>query len=354
MTEAGLLFTIFAIAGIAGGTFGGALTDRFGRKQIVIFGLISSALSTLSLGVVDDLNLLYGLAFFGGIFSRIGRPAREAMVADLLPEAKQAEGYGVIRVVNNLAIALGPAIGGFIAGRSYLALFVIDAVGSVLTAIVVFYLLPETRPAPAADEETETTWESLRGYTVVLGDRIFITFVLTFVLLSLGYTQLFSTLSVYLRDVHGVPDQGYGWLLTANATMVVLFQFPLTRQVRRFAPLPLLTTGSFFYAVGLALYGLVSLYPLFLLAMVIATTGELLVKPTSQAMVARVAPARMRGRYMATFGFTWPISQAVGPLGAGLILDNLDPRLVWFAGAALALVAGAGFLGLRGAARVHS
>jgi MFS family permease len=347
MTEAGALFTIFAISGIVGGMLGGALTDRFGRRGIVIFSLISSALSSLTLGFVDDLRLLYGLALFVGLFSRMGRPAREAMVADLLPEEKQTEGYGVLRVVHNLAIALGPAIGGFIASRSYLGLFITDATGSVITAVLVYFLLPETRPAPQAGVEEESAWGSVRGYLLVLRDVAYMAFVFISVLLALGYTQLFSTLSVYLRDFHGVPDQGYGWLLTTNATMVVLLQFWVTRRVRGVAPLPLLAGGSLFYAAGLALFGLVSAYPLFLLGIIIATTGELLVKPTAQAMVARLAPLTMRGRYMAIYGFTWPISQAIGPLAAGLIMDNLDPRLVWFAGAALALVAGAGFLGLR-------
>lgn len=347
MTEAGVIFTIFAFSGIVGGTAGGALTDRFGRRNIVIFSLLSSALSALSLGLVDDLGLLYGLALFVGLFSRIGRPAREAMVADLLPEEKHTEGYGVMRVVNNLAIALGPAIGGFIASRSYLGLFIADALGSVITAILVFFLLPETRPAPAEGAEEERTWDSVRGYLIVLRDRSFMAFVLIFVLLSLGYIQLFSTLSVYLRDVHGLPDQGYGWLLTTNAAMVVLFQFGITRLVRGLPPLPLMALGTFFYAVGLGLYGFVSVFPLFLLAIVIATTGELLVKPTAQAMVARFAPAQMRGRYMALFGFTWPIAQAIGPLSAGLIMDNADPRLVWYAASFLVLCAGAGFLALR-------
>lgn len=347
MTEAGLLFTIFAISGIVGGTLGGALTDRFGRRRIIIFSLISSAFTALSFGLVNDFRLLYLIAVFVGLFGRIGRPAREAMVADLLPEEKQAEGYGVLRVATNLAIALGPAIGGFIASRSYLGLFITDAVGSLLTAVLVYTYLPETRPQPGAGESEETVAQTIRGYLVPLRHTLFVVFVLISILLALGYTQLFSTLSVYLRDVHGVPDQGYGWLLTVNAAIVVLFQFPVTRRVRHLPPLPLIAAGSLLYAAGLSLFGFTAAYPFFVLAIVIATSGELVVKPTAQAMVARFAPVKMRGRYMALYGFTWPVSQAVGPLSAGLVMDNADPRLVWYAGATLALLAGAGFLLLR-------
>ena len=78
------------------------------------------------------------------------------------------------------------------------------------------------------------------------------------------------------------------------------------------------------------MYGFVSTYILFMLAMVIITIGEMLVVPIGQALVANLAPKDMRGRYLAVFGFAWTIPLAVGPLAAGLIMDNYDPNWVWY------------------------
>lgn len=64
--------------------------------------------------------------------------------------------------------------------------------------------------------------------------------------------------------------------------------------------------------------------------MVVITIGEMLVAPVSQAIAARIAPVDMRGDHMAVFGFSFGIPFAVGPLMAGLVLDNLDPRLLWW------------------------
>ncbi|MDT8304826.1 MAG: MFS transporter [Anaerolineae bacterium] len=346
MTEAGLFFSVFAASRLAGGGLGGALTDRFGRRTVLIVGLVGSGAASLGIGLVTSFALLFVFDVFAGVFGGVGRPAQEAMVADLLPEEKRADGFAVLRVVNNAAIALGPAIGGFIAARSYLALFVIDAVASVITASLVIWLLEETRPAPDGGGDELSLGQTVRGYTVVLHDRRFMGFVLTMILLTMGYTQIFSTLSVYLRDVHGVPEQHYGWLISVNATMVVLLQFSVTRYAKRFRPLRVMVTGALLYAAGLALFGVTSSYWLFVAAVAIATLGELLVQPTAHALVARFAPEMMRGRYMAIYGFTWPVAQGVGPLAAGLIMDNIDPRLVWFAGAALATAAAVGFLSL--------
>ncbi len=87
----------------------------------------------------------------------------------------------------------------------------------------------------------------------------------------------------------------------------------------------------------------VSAYVFFLVAMVIITIGEMLTAPTSQALVARFAPEDMRGRYMAVFGFNWVIPSIIGPLLAGLIMDNGDPRWVWYAAGLVGLVAAGAF-----------
>ena len=100
------------------------------------------------------------------------------------------------------------------------------------------------------------------------------------------------------------------------------------------------------YAVGFAVYGFVSSYSLFLLAMVIITVGEMLVAPVSQAVTAALAPEHMRGRYMAIFGFSFGIPFAIGPFLAGLILDNLNPRLLWYAAGLVGALATGVFLAL--------
>ena len=109
--------------------------------------------------------------------------------------------------------------------------------------------------------------------------------------------------------------------------------------------------GTALYAVGFAMYGVVATNDAFILAMVIITIGEMIVSPVAQALVARFAPEDMRGRYMAIFGISWSIPFMIGPLLAGLILDNLNPNLLWYATGFVGLLSVLVFLYLHRRAR---
>jgi MFS family permease len=165
-------------------------------------------------------------------------------------------------------------------------------------------------------------------------------------LMALVYMNMNTTLGVFLRDVHGIPEAGYGGLISLNAALVVLFQFPITRRIENLPPLLMMALGTLLYAIGFGMYGFVSTFAFFVLAMVILTIGEMIVAPVGQALVAKFSPEDMRGRYMAIFGFSWAIPFAIGPYLAGLILDNLDPRWLWYVAGVIGLLAVAGYIGL--------
>lgn len=335
MTQAGILLGMFSLFGLIGSVIGGALTDKFGRKQLIIFGLVFSALSTLTLGAVDNINMMYPLAILVGSLSSIAQPAHEAMIADILPEEKRQEGFGILRVVGNFAWIIGPTIGGFVANINFFYLFVIDSVISCFIAAIVYRSIPETKPQPHAHEQSETFLQTLIGYRYPLRDTAFTAFIIANIIMLIVYQQMYGTLSVYLRDYHGINPQGYGFLMTTSAIAVVLFQFWVSRSIKKRPPFLMMALGTIFYSIGFALFGIFTTYLLFMLNIVIITIGEMIVVPTSQALVANFAPADKRGRYMAIAGLSWAIPQTIGPGAAGYILDNYNPNWLWFIGAAL-------------------
>ncbi len=342
MTTVGMIFGTFAVSSMVGSTIGGALADRLGRKPLILFGLVVSAISSVWLGLVNEIELFFAGAFFVGLFTNMGGPARQAMIADILPEEQRAQGFGLFRVVVNLAAAIGPAIGGFLASQSYLSLFLTDAAISIFVAILIFIILPETRIV-SKSQEKESMSQTFGGYGTVLRDRFFMFFWLASALSTLVYIQMNGTLAVYLRDVHNVSLQSFGAILSLNAGMVVLFQFYITRRFAKYPELAVITLGALLNAIGFALYGFVATYGLFLLAMAIITIGEMLWAPISQSIVARLAPDNMRGRYMAFFGFSFAVPFAIGPLLAGLVIDYYDPNWVWYAGGIFGLISAAMF-----------
>lgn len=333
MTQAGMVLGTFAAFGLIGSMVGGALTDKLGRKSLIIFGLIFSAFSTLALGLVNEFSVLIPLAMVIGIFSNFGGPARQAMIADLLPEDKRQEGFGVMRVVGNMAWIIGPLLGGFIANRSYFLLFVLDAVISSIVAVIFFIYISETKPETTS--EPESVLKTFAGYGIVMRDYTYIAFLVVSMLMGIVYQQMYNTLSVFLRDSHGLEPQNYGFLMTSSAITVILFQFQTTRLIKNRPAFLMMGLGTFFYMIGFGMFGFVGTFWLFVAAIVVVTIGEMIIMPTSSALAANFAPEDMRGRYMAVFGLSWTIPATIGPSAAGLIIDNYNPNLLWYIGAAI-------------------
>jgi len=160
----------------------------------------------------------------------------------------------------------------------------------------------------------------------------------------LVYQQMYSSLSVYLRDVHQVDPQFYGLIMASSAVTVVIFQFPVSHFIKRYPPFLLMATATYFYMIGFTMYGFVATVPLFIVAMIIITIGEMVGMPTSNSLAAAFAPEDKRARYMAIFGFTWAVPSMIGPWAAGLVMDNYNPNYVWYIGGVLCVVAIMAFL----------
>jgi MFS family permease len=354
MSTVGILFAVFSITGMVGSALGGALTDRMGRKVVIVASLILSSLSALGMGFAPTLGIFIAVVVLVGTLSSIGHPAHEAVVADLLPPEKRAEGYGIIRVVFNIAVIIAPPIAGLLIANSYLTLFVVDAVISLISAAVVIFALPETKPQTAAHARPETMQQTFAGYGRVFKDTPFIAFIGVTVMMTLVYMNMNSTLGVYMRDQHGLPEINFGALLSLNAVIVVLLQFWVARRLERYRPMLMMAAGSLLYAIGFAMYGFVSGIALFAVAMVIITIGEMIVSPFQQSVVANFAPEAMRGRYMAVSGLSWSVAFTIGPYFAGLILDSANPDLLWIVCGFIGLLATVGFTLLNRTHRVPS
>ena len=350
MTQVGTMFLVWALtSSVIGNTLGGAMADKFGRKTNMIIGLVASAISALLMLVIGDFNWFFLAIGVVGIFQDIAGPARNAMIADLVPEDMRTDAYGMHRIVFNMSATIGPLIGGLVASRSFSGLFIADVVISVAVAIFVYFKMPETKPQSVSTEHAHSEislGQTFKGYWEVLKDKLFMAFGFITLLQTLVYIQMNSTLSVYLRNVHGLGIDKFGYMLSLNAFMVVTMQMTFTRLVSKRAPMLVSALGTLLYAIGFGMFGLVSSYGWFITAMVIITIGEMIVSPVQQSLVADFAPENMRGRYMAIYGFVWIIPWAIGPLGAGLIMDNFDPRLIWVVAFGIGMISMLGYLWL--------
>ena len=349
LSTVGLMLGAQTAGRVLGGIVGGGLADRYGRKNLILFGLLVSGLFSTVIIFVNQFYLLFLVAVTAGFLGSMSGPAYQAMMADILPEDKRSSGFGVLRVVYNLTVAIGPLIGGFISDFSYNWLFFGDAITSAITFFIVLKLLEETLPEKlSAQEEAERKSDKigLKGYLQVLRDRDYV-MLLGFLMLTFAVMmQMMSTLSVYMRDVQGFPNRYYGYILSLNAIMVVVMQFSVTRQADKMKPLVALAIGAAFSTFGYTMFGFVDGLLPFALAMAILTIGEMVINPLSQTLAAKFAPMDKRGRYMAALNLSTTLSYLATPYLAGLVIDNYDPHWVWYACGIVGSVAILGYIWL--------
>ncbi len=342
LTVVGLVLAANSGAGLVSQVVGGPLVDRFGRKIAMAASLGSRSVIMMSLGLAGTLPSFVGLIILSGFCGSLFSPALNAMVADMVEPDKRIEAYGLMRIVSNLGIAIGPAIGGFIATRSYLVSFAAAALASAFYFLVILFFTKETKPTTSvADLDTAQTTQ---GYGRLVRDVPFLTFCITLGVMSIAYAQVMTILPVYIKDQYQIVESQYGLIMATNAAMVVLFQYPVAKLLKRVALAPALSVGSLFVALGLGTVAVSSTFSMFLLSMIVVTIGELIFAPSSTAFVADVAPETMRGRYMGVYGMSFGLSFGLAPAVGGMINDSFSPILVWYSMAGVALLTAVLFL----------
>jgi MFS family permease len=348
LTTVTLLLTLNSISGLAATSLAGPAVDRFGRKTAMLLSLCLTGASLGAMSLVTTLAGWQALMIVLGGFGPVYRVGADAMVADLVPGDRRPGAYALLRMISNLGVAIGPAVGGFLVFVSYDLAFYCAAAASLAFALLVLFFARETLPARVTPAPVRAT----TGYGPVLRDRPFLLFCLVYTLAGMGYSMMMVLLPVYAKESFGVPESQYGFILATNAAMVVLFQYGVTRVTTRFPTLRVLAVGSVFYALGVGSVALGMAFPAFLVSMIVLTIGELIMAPTSTTLTAALAPPDMRGRYMGVYSLTWGISFGLGPVLGGLLSDHVAPAAIWYSGLLLGLAAALGFLLLSRSARM--
>jgi MFS family permease len=341
LTTVALLLTLNSAAGLVITSVAGPAADRFGRRGVMVLSLATGSATLLAMSMAGTLQLWVILMALNGAFSPLYRIGSNSMVADLIEPKRRASAYALLRMINNLGIAIGPSVGGFVTAASYALAFYIAAGANAVFGLLILFFVVETMPQ---SQDTPDQPRTDGGYGQVLRDRPFLAFCGVYTLAGMAYALMMVLLPVYAKENFGVPESQYGFIMATNAAMVVLFQYAITRLTERYHHLLVLAVGSLFYALGTGSVVLGSNFPTFLASMVILTIGEMIMIPTSTALTANLAPPTMRGRYMGVYSLTWGLGIGLGPVVGGFLNDNLAPVAIWYSGLGMGLVAVLGFV----------
>jgi len=343
MTMVGTILLAAGLCSAVSQALGGALSDRFGRRPILLTATFVSIFLYTGLAVLIGISAPVWAIVVAYIAGRstltITRPVISAMVADFTSKERLTEAYGILRIGANMGWAAGPAIGGYLATfLPYGWLFGVPALTCCIVSFIVFFFV----------RESSSGMGGRVGFRSVLppaGDRAFLVFTMVSLLLFIVMGQMVSTLSIFAVDRVGFSFAQYSLLLTLNGLIVIFFQYPMTLALRRLAKFRALMLGSLLYVFGYLSLGWITQFGWALGAMAIITAGEIIHSPVTLSVIGELSPQDQRGRYMGFFGLSETIGIAMGPLVGGILLDAFpfDLRLVWAPIASIALIAAIGY-----------
>ena len=335
LTDAGTLISLQALATLLGQLISGALSDRFGARKVMICGLIGAVLPLALVGYFPIWEVYApGILVYGFALAFIFVPIN-ALIFTLWPEGGR-KGFNLLYVFNNAGVAVGTAVGGFIASISFRLVFWLNGLGFLIYLVLVLLFLParDTQVKATGKVKDKTPIFRDRGFPVLLALSAGI-----FLMWS-AYIQVNTVLPVNMTDL-GYTYPQYSILWTLNGIIIVTFQ-PVTHWlIRHWAPTlsRQFYLSCLFYALGFLILLADLPYSSYFVMMLFLTLGEMLVLPGVPAAAALIAPEGKTGTYQGVVGGASSGGRTLGPVLGGLAFDHYGGETAWILALGFVIIA---------------
>ncbi|MGZ3623481.1 MAG: MFS transporter [Ktedonobacteraceae bacterium] len=342
-TEIGLILTIYALAQFIFTPILGSLSDRFGRKPIIIGSLLIEAFSLALTGFAGSLVVLLIARFIGGIgASNIG--SAQAVVADVTPPEGRARGMGMIGAAIGLGFVIGPAIGGILSQFGPSVPFMVAMVVAIINAVLVLLFLPETHKVREISKTNASSTEQKgilpSGLGQLLRNKTLTRLIIINLLFTTAFTAMEAVFALFSQHMFGWTAKENGYIFAYVGLIIVIMQGGLIGQlVKRFGEQKLLIAGLVMLALGLALLPLSSTLAVMLIALGILSAGNGAVTPTVSALLSLTSPRDVQGKVLGLSQGIASLGRIVGPLIAGSIFSLIGPGAPFILGSILTFLA---------------
>ena len=330
----GLLSTSFSFMQFVFAPFWGRLSDRIGRRPVILFG---SFLSYLFFGLAGSLPALFAARICAGIAGANVATA-QAYMADVTTPENRARGMGLVGAAFGLGFIFGPAIGGFLSQFSYQAPPFFAAALSLANFTAALFVLPESRPArSSAPRPRQSRFQTLRLATTRPGlpALLFIYFIVT-----AAFSSFEATFALFGELRFGFDATTIGYLFAYTGVVLTVVQGGLVgRLAKRFGERRLVPPAILSLAVGLALIPAARNLPLLLLATGLLAVGMGFNSPSITSLISRLSSADEQGGILGVSQSMASLARIIGPAVGGYVYDAHGSTMPYVGASALMLVA---------------
>ena len=327
-----LTMAAYGAGALLAGVIGGYLADRLGRKNTMLISCGGAAIFMMLLSQADSVPELVITTFMTGSLTAMYGPAAGALIADLIPPALRIRAFSCQRLAINFGFAAGMATAGFMATRSFFALFVADAATTLILGLTVLFGL---KPRPVMARENSGWGHALRH---MRRNGPFQLAVAASLLIGIVFWQMSSSYGLQATEGAGLDERAYGLLMALNGILIVFLELPLTSYTKRLSPVLMMALGYAIIGLGMGMNALGASLPVLAASMIVLTAGEMIAFPVNNGYMAALAPDEMRGRYQGVISISWSVATMIGP-SAGISLYQTNPTLLWIITLGMSLAA---------------
>jgi DHA1 family multidrug resistance protein-like MFS transporter len=336
-TELGLLLASYAVMRLIFAPIWGSLSDRVGRKPIMMIGIFGYGLTMVLFGLATELWMLFAARILSGILSSATSPTTMAYIGDSTSEEDRGGGMGILGAAVGLGTIFGPALGGLLAGESLSTPFFIAGGMSILALVLTWILLPESLPKESRQPvEKKLPIPEVRLWWQALSSPIGILLVLAFVL-TCGLMIFYGIFGLYALERFGYGPEEVGVFFMVVGLVSAVTQGGITGPIiKRWGESPVIKFGMLFSAAAFVLMALAENYWSVLITIGLFVFATALLMPAISSMTSKRAETQ-QGMAMGLSNSFMSLGRIAGPLWAGFVFD-LNLILPFISGAVVMLV----------------
>ena len=335
--ELGMVISIYALMQLIFSPIWGKISDRYGRRPVLLLGLIGNGLSMLFMGLANSLWMLFVARALAGLLASATLPTSYAYVGDTTTEEERSSGMGILGAALGTGMVLGPGVSGLLAEISLSTPFFVGAFLSLFAIAAVYFFLPESLPEEARQTSTNIDlkgqftemWESLWG---PIGFLLFLAF-----LLSFGITNFEGIFSLYMDQRFGYGPREVGLIMMMIGVISAGVQGGLTGPAtKKFGEANVIKFSLIASAVGFLLMLTAYNLPTILLTVAFYVFSNSMIRPGVSSLTSKRATTG-QGVAMGLNNSFMSLGRVVGPLWAGAAFD-IDLHLPYLTGAAVTFI----------------
>jgi DHA1 family multidrug resistance protein-like MFS transporter len=333
----GLLMASYAIMQLIFSPIWGTISDRIGRKPVLMLGVLGFGLTQLLFGFSTTLWMLLASRILAGVLSSATLPTAMAYIGDSTNERDRGGGMGIIGAAMGVGMVLGPGIAGWMAGFSLSTPFFFAAGLSLVSLVLIYLLLPESLPPEKRDLSAGKIQEpQLRKLWQALFSPIGLLLFMAF-LVSFGMTNFEIIFGLYSAETYGYGPQQVGGLLTFIGIISAIVQGVLTGPfTRRWGEVAIIKASLLGSALGFAMMVMASSFIGVLITMGFFVISNAMLRPVVSALISRRATIG-QGIAMGMNNSFMSLGRSVGPLWAGFAYD-INSAYPYWSGSLIMLV----------------